>query len=87
MIKRIPKSKLEAKKERLKMYYDRERYMLSPDGVRGYGVGTRNLQRYDTALKDIQDMIKRLENEIAELEGAAAGEKPRRAVGVVPRDW
>jgi len=75
---------IEKKKERLETYYARETYMLSPDGVRGYGIGSRNLHRYDTALKDIQDMIKKLEDEIAELESDS---KPRRAVGVVPRDW
>ena len=78
---------LEARKARLQMYLDKEKYMLSPDGVRAYGVGSRNLQRYDIALKDIMDMIRKLEDEIAELELLAAGEAPRRAVGVVPRDW
>ena len=81
------KIKLEARKARLQMYLDKEKYMLSPDGVRAYGVGSRNLQRYDIALKDIMDMIRKLEDEIAELELLAAGEAPRRAVGVVPRDW
>lgn len=78
---------LETRRTRLQMYLDREKYMLSPDGVRAYGVGSRNLQRYDTALKDILDMIRKLEEEIAELELLAAGESPRRAVAVVPRDW
>lgn len=78
---------LETKKKRLQIYLDREKDMLSPDGVKAYGVGSRNLQRYDTALKDISDMIKKLEDEIAELEAMIAGGSPRRAVAVVPRDW
>ena len=81
----INKSKIiENKKARLEMYYARETHMLSPDGVKGYGMGSRNLQRYDTALADIQKMIKTLEGEIDELERDG---KPRRAVAVVPRDW
>jgi predicted translin family RNA/ssDNA-binding protein len=78
---------IESKRGRLKLYLEREIYMLSPDAVRAYGIGSRNLQRYDTALKDILDMIKKLEDEIAELELIAEGKTPRRAVAVVPRDW
>ena len=72
------------KKERLEMYLERERYMLSPDGVRMYTIGSRNLMRYDTVLKDIQDMIRKLEDELSELEIEI---KPRKAIAVVPRDW
>ena len=74
---------IESKKKRLEMYKVREETMLSPDGVKSYGIGSRNLQRYDTALKDIQAMIEKLEDEIAELESNSA----RRAVAVVPMDW
>ena len=79
--------KLTQKKERLQMYLDREKYMLSPDAVQSYGVGSRNLQRYSTDLADIQEMIKTLEDEIAELESQLSGQRPRKSVGVVPRDW
>jgi predicted DNA-binding transcriptional regulator YafY len=78
---------LAQKKRRLQMYYDRETEVLSQEGVKSYGIGSRNLTRYDTALKDIQDKIKTLESEITQLENALKGIKPRRAVGVVPRDW
>lgn len=71
------------KKERLSLYYQRETLMLSPDGVKSYGIGPRNLSRYDTALADIQKMIKQLEVEISNLEGT----NKRKAVAVVPRDW
>lgn len=74
---------LEAKKIRLAAYYKREIEMLDKDGVKNYSIGTRSLSRYDTALVDIQKAIKALEQEIAELES----NKPRRAVGIVPRDW
>jgi hypothetical protein len=79
--------KLNMKRERLQMYLEREKYMLSPDAVQSYGIGSRNLQRYSTDLDDLQAMIKRLEDEIAELEALADGRRPRRSVGVVPRDW
>lgn len=80
-------AELEQKRERLELYLEREKIMLSADGVKSYGVGSRNLQRYDTALADIQSMIGKLQKEIAELEGLVTGRKPRKAVGVVIRDW
>lgn len=78
---------IEQKKTRLKLYYDREAYMLSPDAVQSYGIGSRNLQRYSTDLEDIQKTIKQLEDEIKDLEAEADGRKPRKTVAVVPRDW
>ena len=33
------------------------------------------------------EVEKKLLKEIANLEGALNGQKPRKAVGVVPRDW
>lgn len=74
------------KRERLQLYLDREQSMLT-DGVQSYGLGTRNLARYQTDLKAIQDMIAKLQEEIEELEGSLCGCRPRKAVGVVPRDW
>ncbi len=75
---------LERKKKRLDLYYAKEEQMLSPDGVRSYGIGTRNVERYNTDLAKIQSQIKTLETEIAEMESSG---KPRRAVSVVPWDW
>jgi prefoldin subunit 5 len=53
----------------------------------GYGVGSKNLYRYNTVLSDLQRQIKELEQEIAELEGLLSGQSPRRSVGIVPMDW
>ncbi len=78
--------KIKIKKERLSSYYAREKEMLN-GGVQSYGVGTRNLTRYNTDLNAIRNAIKELEEEIAELEGLLHGRKPRKAFGVVPRDW
>ena len=58
---------------RLSAYLAREADMLSKDGVQLYTIGSRNLQRYQTSIASVQDMI--------------AGGSARRAVGVVPRDW
>lgn len=74
-------------RERLALYLKREADMLDKNGVQSYGIGSRNLQHYSTALKDIQDMIEKLRARIRELEAELAGGSPRRAVGVVPRDW
>lgn len=73
-------------RNRLDLYYKREAEMLS-GGVQSYGIGSRNLARYNTDLGAIRAAIKELEDEIAELEGLLGGQRPRKALGVVPRDW
>ena len=78
--------KLENKKERLALYIQREAEMLG-GGVQSYGIGSRNLTRYNTDLAAIRAAIKELEDDIAELEALLNGRKPRKAVGVVIRDW
>ena len=80
------RQKLNAKKERLAAYLDREMEMLK-GGVQSYGIGSRNLTRYQTDLSNVRAAIKELEAEIAILEGQLAGKSVRKAVGVVPRDW
>ena len=74
-------------RERLGLYLAREKEMLSKDGVQLYTIGSRNLQRYQTALSAVQAEIDKLRKRIDELENELAGGRPRRAVGVVPRDW
>lgn len=78
--------KIELKKQRLELYYKREAEMLDR-GVQSYGMGTRNLARYNTDLNSIQEEIRTLENEIENLEGMLNGKSRRKAVGVVIRDW
>ena len=77
---------LESKRERLTLYLKREAEMLD-GGVQSYGLGTRNVTRYNTDLAQIRAAISELEKEIANLEGQLAGNKARKSVGVVPRDW
>lgn len=81
------KEKIERNKERLKMYLEKEAYMLSKDGIQSYGMGTRNAARYDLDLAEIRKAIEKLEKDIDEMEGLEEGKKPRKIVGVVIRDW
>lgn len=81
------RAELEATRARLNKYLEREDEMLSKDGVQSYSIGSRNLQRYQTSLADLQDMIEKLRKRVRELEAELAGQAPRRALGVVPRDW
>lgn len=74
------------KRDRLALYLKREAEMLD-GGVQSYGIGSRNLARYNTDLSAIRAAIKELEKEIADLEGELSGQRPRKAVGVVPRGW
>lgn len=89
MVKKLEtiKQKLTEKKLRLAAYYERERELLSKKGIKSYGIGSQNVTRYDTSLKEIQDAIKSLEREVTDLETMSLGHKPCRAVAVVPQDW
>lgn len=64
----------------------RTAYMaLASGGVKSYTIDDRQLTRYDLpALKtEIADAEKRIDELTAQL----AGKRPRRAFGVIPRDW
>ena len=82
----IVRQELEETKERLELYLAREKEMISQSGTQMYTIGSRSLQRYQTALGDVQRMIETLRKRIRELEAELAGGSARRAVGVVPRD-
>ena len=86
MNKEIIKEKIEEKKARRAAYLDREAEMLT-GGVQSYGIGSRNLTRYQTDLNTIRSAIKELDEEIAILEGQLSGQSVRKSVGVIPRDW
>ena len=81
------KEKIKRKKERLRLYLDKEAYMLSKQGIQSYGIGTRNASRYDLDLAETRKAIEDLEKEIEELEGLEAGKRPRKIAGIVIRDW
>lgn len=79
------KAELAEKKERRALYLEREKVMLK-GGVQSYGVGSRNLARYNTDLSTIRAMIKELADEIEEIEGQLEGTAARKRVGLVFRD-
>lgn len=86
MNKTTIKEKIEIEKRRLDAYLDREQEMLT-GGVQSYGIGSRNLSRYQTDLSNVRAAISEIRKEIERLEGQLAGRASRRALGVVPRDW
>ena len=85
--KETVRRELEITRKRLEMYLAREEEMLSKDGVQLYTIGSRNLQRYQTALADVQAWIEKLRKREGELEAELAGFSPRRAIGITPHDW
>lgn len=79
-------AELEEKRDRRKLYLDREKVMLT-GGVQSYGIGSRNLARYNTDLSTIRETIKELSTEIDELEAMLNNEPRRKRVGLVFREW
>ena len=70
---------LEIKRKRLELYYEAEEKVLNSQS---YTLGSKTLTRAD--LIAIQNMIKKLEGEIASLE--QYGTTKRRSVRIVPVD-
>lgn len=58
---------------------------LIKGGVKSYKIHNRELTRFD--LPDLKDEILAAEQKVDELEAMLAGGRPRKAVGVIPRDW
>ena len=58
---------------------------LIDGGVKSYKIDDRALTRLD--LPDLLKQIGEAEKRIAELEALLAGQKPRRAFGVIPVDY
>lgn len=81
---KILKKRLEIKNTQLENAYEAYTELLKA-GVQSYSIGTRNLTKLD--LPKLEESIKNLENEIEILEGQINGHKPRKAFGVVPRDY
>ena len=77
-------AEIERKQKRLDLYLAQEEKMLT-GGVQSYGIGSRNLARYNTDLAQIRSAIETLEAEIEELEGLLTGRKSRKVISVIPR--
>lgn len=58
---------------------------LVEGGVKSYTIDDRQLTRFDlsTLLKEIEEAERRID----ELTAALKGTRPRKAFGVIPRDW
>ena len=82
-IKEKYKAELEKKQARLDLYYTQEEKMLT-GGVQSYGLGSRNVAKYNTDLAQVRAAIKELEAEIEELEGLISGKNSRKVKSVIP---
>lgn len=78
MTQETKKKKIEDLTERLQLYKDREKVMLT-GGVQSYGVGSRNATRYNTDLAEVRRAINELQEQIDTLSSAS----PRKAMGVM----
>lgn len=78
--------KLKRINERLEDYYAKEHALLSNDGIQSYSIAGRSVTRYQYT-SNIKEQIESLENQRDEIENLLAGRRPRKAFGVVPRDW
>lgn len=58
---------------------------LLDGGVKSYRIDDRELTRFD--LPKLQEEIEAAEKKVDELTALLKGQKPRRAVAVIPRDW
>lgn len=79
-------TKITGLQTRLDAYLLREADLLA-GGVKEYGIGSRNIKRYELDLANIASMIKKLEDEIEELQALLNGSPARRVIAVVERDW
>ena len=68
---------LSIKRNRLELYLKREAEMLD-GGVQSYGIGSRNLARYNTDLGSIRAAIKQLE---ADIEGRTERREAAKSCG------
>ena len=58
---------------------------LIEGGVKSYMIDDRQLTRFD--IPDLVTEIEECEKKIDELTAALEGKRPRKAFGIVPRDW
>lgn len=64
----------------------RDAYLALVDGgVKSYSIDDRQLTRLD--LPDLERQIEETEKKVDELNAQLAGQKPRKAFGIIPRDW
>jgi hypothetical protein len=76
-------TRLETLRVRLEQYMACEAAILG--GAQSYSIGTRELNRAN--LKEIAEMIKYLEKEVANEAAKECGRGRNRMFGVIPRDY
>lgn len=86
MTKTQIKRKLEKINERLGYYYEKEKALLTKDGVQSYTIGPQTVSRYQYTA-NILSQIEQLEKERDNLENLLSGSSAHKSVAVVPRDW
>lgn len=78
------KARLEFRKTALEKL--RRAYLALIDGgVKSYMIDDRQLTKFD--LPELKREIEETEKAVDELEGLLSNQKPRKAFGVIPRDW
>lgn len=58
---------------------------LVEGGVKSYTIDDRQLTRFD--IPDLLKQMETAEEKIDELSAALEGKRPRKAFGIIPRDW
>ena len=58
---------------------------LVEGGVKSYTIDDRQLTRFD--IPDLLKHMETAEEKIDELSAALEGKRPRKAFGIIPRDW
>ena len=58
---------------------------LLDGGVKSYMIDDRQVTRFD--LPALKNEIEEAEKKVDELTALAAGARPRKAFGIIPRDW
>ena len=58
---------------------------LVDGGVKSYTIDDRQLTRFD--LPSLKDEIKEAEKKVDELTALLSYKRPRKAFGIIPRDW
>lgn len=73
--------------EQLDLAYQARADILAGKKVQSYAIGSRNLSRYQMSLTELDDLIRKLEADLEEVEAQLAGGNKRKSVAVVHRDW
>ena len=58
---------------------------LIDGGVKSYSIDDRELTKFD--LPSLEKRISNAEEKVGQYEALLTGKRPRKAFGVVPRDW